>query len=134
LSLYSGFQDDELVYKATRDFIKSIRVELLDFKITGGLSAPRFNIFAMSPTNDAKTRMNLRGYLHLLEYPTGLEGRGIAAALFPCQICHSLAHPCGLCPFPHIPQWNGLKLGIRNTNSSSHQSGRTRGGRPSRNA
>ncbi|KAG2121776.1 hypothetical protein BD769DRAFT_1671176 [Suillus cothurnatus] len=129
-----GFQDDELVYKATRDFIKSIRVELLDFKITGGLSAPRFNIFATSPTNDAKTWTNLRGYLHLLEYPTGLEGRGIAAALFPCQICHSLAHPRGLCPFPHIPQWNGPKLGIRNTNSSSRQSGRTRGGRPSRKA
>ncbi|KAG2739244.1 hypothetical protein P692DRAFT_201873325 [Suillus brevipes Sb2] len=30
-----GFPDDELVYKATRDFISSTRVELLDFKITG---------------------------------------------------------------------------------------------------
>lgn len=51
----SGFPDDELVYKATRDFINSVHVEMLNFKITGGLSVPRFNIFATSPTNDAKT-------------------------------------------------------------------------------
>ncbi|KAG1740689.1 hypothetical protein EDB19DRAFT_1908435 [Suillus lakei] len=128
-----GFQDDELVYKATRELIKSIRVEMLDFKVTGGLSVPRFNIFAMSPTNDAKTWTTLRGFLHLLEYPTGLEGCGTATALFPCQLCHSLAHPRGLCPFPLIPQWNGPKINNRNTASSTRQSGRSRGGRPGRN-
>ncbi|KAG2756085.1 hypothetical protein P692DRAFT_20934485 [Suillus brevipes Sb2] len=127
-----GFPDDELVYKATRDFISSTRVELLDFKITGGLSAPRFNIFASSPTNDAKTWTDLRGFLNILEYPTGLEGCGIAAALSPCQLCHSLAHPRGLCPFPQVPLWNGPKLTTRTTGNSSRQSGRSRGGRPSR--
>ncbi|KAG1840414.1 hypothetical protein C8R48DRAFT_781762 [Suillus tomentosus] len=125
-----GFQDDELVYKATRDLIQSIHVEMLNFKITGRLSVPRFNIFTASPTNDAKTWTNLRGYLHLLEYPTGLDGCGTAAALYPCQICHSLAHPHGLCPFPHIPQWNGPKLQNRNMTNSAHQPGRSRGGRP----
>ncbi|KAG2751352.1 hypothetical protein P692DRAFT_20727477 [Suillus brevipes Sb2] len=128
-----GFQDDELVYKATRELIKSIQVELLDFKITGGLSVPRFNIFATSPTTDAKTWTTLRGFLHLLEYPTGLEGCGTATALFPCQLCHSLAHPHGLCPFLLVPQWNGPKINNRGTTSSARQSGRSRGGRPGRN-
>ncbi|KAG1726278.1 uncharacterized protein EDB91DRAFT_1086840 [Suillus paluster] len=50
-----GFPDDELVYKATHDLIHSVRVEILDFKVTGGLSVPRFNIFTTSPTNNAKT-------------------------------------------------------------------------------
>ncbi|KAG2084188.1 hypothetical protein BD769DRAFT_1682261 [Suillus cothurnatus] len=128
-----GFPDDEMVYKATRDFIRSVRVELLDFKITGGLSVPRFNIFATSPTNNAKTWTDLRGFLHILEYPTALDGCGIAAALYPCQLCHSLAHPRGLCPFPQTPMWNGPKISTRTATSSSRQTGRTRGGRPSRN-
>lgn len=128
-----GFSDEELVYKATRDFIRSIRVETLDFKITGGLSVPRFNIFATSPTNDAKTWTDLRGFLHILEYPTNLDGCGIAAALYPCQICHSLAHPRGLCPFPQVPQWNGPKLINNRIANVPRQTGRPRGGRAGRN-
>ncbi|KAG1766588.1 hypothetical protein EDD22DRAFT_844912 [Suillus occidentalis] len=127
-----GIQNDELVYKATRDLINSIHVEVLDFKITGGLSVPRFNIFGYSATNDAKTWMELRGFLHLLEYPTELDGCGIAAALHPCQLCHSLAHPRGLCPFPNIPQWNSPKLVNRPAANSSRQTGRPRGGRAGR--
>ncbi|KAG2148249.1 hypothetical protein BD769DRAFT_1659734 [Suillus cothurnatus] len=124
-----GFPDDELVYQATRNLIHSVRVETLDFKVTGGLSVPRFNIFATSPTNDAKTWTELRGFLRILEYPTGLDGCGIAAALFPCQICHLLAHPRGLCPFPLTPQWNGPKLNNRSTANSTRLPGRSRGGR-----
>ncbi|KAG2143940.1 hypothetical protein BD769DRAFT_1661346 [Suillus cothurnatus] len=124
-----GFPDDELVYQATRDLIHSVQVETLDFKVTGGLSVPCFNIFATSPTNDAKTWTELRGFLRILEYPTGLDGCGIAAALFPCQICHSLAHPRGLCPFPLTPQWNGPKLNNRSTANSARLPGRSRGGR-----
>ncbi|KAG1875470.1 hypothetical protein DFJ58DRAFT_836095 [Suillus subalutaceus] len=127
-----SFPDEELVYKATREFIISVCIELLNFKITGGLSIPRFNILASSPTNDAKTWTDLCGFLHLLEYPTGLDGCGIAAALYPCQICHSLTHPRGLCPFPQVPLWNGPKLSARNATNSSHQSGRPRGGKNGR--
>lgn len=123
-----GFHDDELVYKATRDLIRSVRIEALDFKVTGGLSVPRFNIFTVSPTNDVKTWTDIRGYLHLLEYPTGLDGCSMPVALFPCQICHSLAHPCGLCPFPNILQWNGPKLTNHAAANLSRQPGRSRGG------
>ncbi|KAG1871776.1 hypothetical protein DFJ58DRAFT_762353, partial [Suillus subalutaceus] len=122
-----GLPDDELIYKAARDFIESARAELLHFKITGGLSVPRFNIFATSPTNDAKTWTNLRSLLHALKYPTGLDGCGSTTPLFPCQICHSLTHPRGLCPFPLVPLWNGPKSGNRNVASIPR-------GRPGRNA
>ncbi|KAG2132749.1 hypothetical protein DEU56DRAFT_757259 [Suillus clintonianus] len=125
----SEIKEEEHVYKATWDLIRSVRVEHLDFKITGGLSVPRFNIFAVSPSNDAKTWTDLRGFLHILDYPTGLDGCGVAVALSPCPICHSLAHPRGLCPFPNVPLWNGPKVGSRNTINASRQTGRARGGR-----
>lgn len=122
-------------YIATHNFIESARVELLDFKITGGLSVPRFNVLAASPTNDAKTWTNLRSFLSALNYPTSLDGCGIATALSACQICHSLAHPKGLCPFPLVTLWNGPRAGNRNNGNGPRQPGRTRGGngRPGRN-
>jgi len=104
---------EEKVHVATWNLIKSIRVERLDFKIAGGLPVPRFNIFAYSPTCDAKAWTELRSYLSILDYPTGLDGCGTAVALTSCPICHSIAHPRGLCPFPFIEQWNGPKINVR---------------------
>ncbi|KAG2103731.1 uncharacterized protein F5147DRAFT_654640 [Suillus discolor] len=124
---------EEMVYKATRDLIRLICVEHLDFKVTGGLSVPRFNIFAISPTNDAKAWTDLRGFLHLLDYPTDLDGCGATVALSPCPICHSLAHPRGLCPFPSIPKWNGPTMGFRTAINASCQPGRMRNRKPGRN-
>ncbi|KAG1722598.1 uncharacterized protein EDB91DRAFT_1255994 [Suillus paluster] len=125
--------DDELIYKATQDFITSCHVKLLDFKITGGLLVPHFNILTTSPTNDAKTWTDLRSYLSTLNYPTSLDGYRTVTALFTCQICHSLTHPQGLCLFPLVPHWNGLKVGNRNNNNTPHQIGRARGSRPGQN-
>ncbi|KAG2069427.1 hypothetical protein BDR04DRAFT_1156637 [Suillus decipiens] len=107
--------------------------ELLDFKISGGLSVPHYNVFTTSPTNDAKMWTDLRMYLKTLTYPTSLDSCGTSSALFDCQLCHSLAHPRGLCPFPLVPLWNGPKAGSRNSNNASHPTGRTRGGKPGRN-
>ncbi|KAJ8587402.1 hypothetical protein M405DRAFT_821591 [Rhizopogon salebrosus TDB-379] len=115
---------EEQVYRATQSLINSIHVELLDFKVSGGLSVPRFNIFALSPTRNAKAWTDLRSFLRILEYPTGLDGCGIAVALSPCPICHSIAHPRGLCPFPGIPLWNGPKAGNKNTSNVTRHKGR----------
>lgn len=124
-----GLPDDEIIYKATHDFIASAHVELLDFKITGGISVPHFNILVKSPTNNAQTWTDLRSVLSALNYPTSLNGCGTATLLFACQLCHSLAHPRGLCPFPSVPMWNGPKAGNK-ANHASRQSGKARGGRP----
>jgi len=110
----SEITDEEKVYKATHDLIASIHIEYLDFKVTGGLSVPRFNVFAISPTRDARAWTDLRSFLRILEYPTGLDGCGTAVAVPPCTICHSIAHPRGLCPFPAVPLWNGPKAGNKN--------------------
>ncbi|KAG1737877.1 uncharacterized protein EDB91DRAFT_1082968 [Suillus paluster] len=43
----SEIDDKEKVYQATWKFIWSIRIEHLDFKVTGGLSVPHFNVFTL---------------------------------------------------------------------------------------
>ncbi|KAG2148755.1 uncharacterized protein EDB93DRAFT_1250189 [Suillus bovinus] len=120
----SEIQEETLIYKATRDLIRSIRVEILDFKVSGGVSVPRFYIFAISPSCNAKTWADLRKFLHSLDYPTGIYGCGVAVALYPCQICHSFAHPRIMCPFPNVPLWNGPEYGNRNVATSSRPTGR----------
>ncbi|KAG1799823.1 uncharacterized protein HD556DRAFT_1525100 [Suillus plorans] len=118
---------EEKVHIATWNLIRSIRVEHLDFKIAGGLPVPRFNIFAHSPTCDAKAWTELCSYLRILDYPTGLDGCGTAVALTQCPICHSIAHPRGLCPFPFVTQWNGPKINVKLPSQSSRQPGNGRG-------
>ncbi|KAG2140060.1 hypothetical protein DEU56DRAFT_755301 [Suillus clintonianus] len=118
---------EERVHLATWELIRNIRVERLDFKIAGGLPVPRFNILAHSPTCDAKAWTELRSFLRILEYPTGLDGCGTAVALSPCPICHSIAHPRGLCPFPSIAQWNGPKIGNKSTGQPARSAGSGRG-------
>ncbi|KAG1879327.1 hypothetical protein C8R48DRAFT_767573 [Suillus tomentosus] len=74
-------------------FINLITIERLDFKISGGLPLPRYNIFAKSPTSDPETWKNLREYIHSLSYPSDLDGCGTAVYFIPCTLCHSIAHP-----------------------------------------
>ncbi|KAG1846737.1 hypothetical protein F4604DRAFT_1688272 [Suillus subluteus] len=42
---------EEEVHNATWEFIKTLWVEHLDFKASGGISLPRYNVFAASPTS-----------------------------------------------------------------------------------
>ncbi|KAG2335893.1 hypothetical protein BDR05DRAFT_1006352 [Suillus weaverae] len=64
-----GLPDNKIIYKATQDFISSCRIELLDFKITSGLSVPRFNILTTSPTNNHQWVWNRDSTLHLSNFP-----------------------------------------------------------------
>ncbi|KAG1728986.1 uncharacterized protein EDB91DRAFT_1085915 [Suillus paluster] len=70
----SEIDDEEKVYQATWKFIRSIRIEHLDFKVTGGLSIPRFNVFTVSPIRTAKSWTDLQALLRILDYPTSLDG------------------------------------------------------------
>lgn len=107
--LSEGDIPEHKVHAATWDLIKSLWIERLDFKVSGGILLPRYNVFAVSPTNSPAIWTKLRAYLHSLTYPSELEGSGTAVNFIPCPLCHSIAHPRGLCPFPNIPQWNGPK-------------------------
>ncbi|KAG2112267.1 uncharacterized protein F5147DRAFT_771328 [Suillus discolor] len=111
----SEIKDEKEVYAATWSLIRSAWVEHLDFKVTRGVSVTRFNVFTISPIHDATAWTDLHSLLHVLDYPTGLDGCGSAVAMTACPICHSIAHPHGLCPFPNIPSWNGPKIGSKTT-------------------
>ncbi|KAH7904522.1 hypothetical protein BJ138DRAFT_1237170 [Hygrophoropsis aurantiaca] len=93
---------------AVTAFIHSVSIEYLDWKEKGSIPAARYNILAVSPTTDPETWTNLRIYLRSLHYPSPLDGVGYCDQSFsPCGLCHSVAHPRGLCPFPYIPNWYG---------------------------
>ncbi|KAH7905214.1 hypothetical protein BJ138DRAFT_1231400 [Hygrophoropsis aurantiaca] len=107
------FADDlrpEEIHEATMQFFRSIEIERLNFKEKGSIQAPRYNVLATSPTSDAEVWTRLRLYLRGLPYPSPVDGIGFCSeedSFFPCSLCHSVAHPRGLCPFPSIPNWYG---------------------------
>jgi hypothetical protein len=127
--LLEGDIPEDKVHAASWDFIKTLWIERLDFKVSGGILLPRYNVFAVSPTNIPAVWMKLRAYLHSLTYPSELEGTGTAVNFMPCPLCHSIVHPRGLCPFPNILLWNGPKHNVVMRPNNSNQRGRGKGRR-----
>jgi hypothetical protein len=127
--LSEGDIPEDKVHAASWDFIKTLWIERLDFKVSGGILLPRYNVFAVSPTNIPAVWTKLRAYLHSLTYPSELEGTGTAVNFMPCPLCHSIAHPRGLCPFPNIPLWNGPKHNVATRPNNANQRGRGKGRR-----
>ncbi|KAG1822546.1 uncharacterized protein BJ212DRAFT_1476969 [Suillus subaureus] len=119
----------ECIHAAVWDFINTLWVEHLDFKVSGGILLPRYNIFAVSPTNNPTVWTKLRAYLHSLTYPSELEGSGTAVNFMLCTLCHSIAHPHGLCPFPNVPLWNGPKHSTNLRPNLMNQKGKGKGRR-----
>ncbi|KAH7919027.1 hypothetical protein BV22DRAFT_1134148 [Leucogyrophana mollusca] len=123
---------EEEIYPKIVTFIQSINVKYVDWKIHGGIPLPCFNVFTPSPTYDPAAWTKIRAYLRSLHYTAPLEGHGFAAAFVPCQICNSVDHPRGMCPFPKIPLWNGPTIQNRpRTNTTRGRGGRGRGMRGS---
>ncbi|KAG2748716.1 hypothetical protein P692DRAFT_201805636 [Suillus brevipes Sb2] len=120
---------EEQAHLTAQDFIQSLWVERLDFKVSGGILLPRYNIFAVSPTNNPAVWTKLRAYLLSLKYPSELEGSGSSVNFIPCPLCHSIAHPRGLCPFPNIPLWNGPKHNLTTKPTNPNMRGRGKGRR-----
>ncbi|KAH7906071.1 hypothetical protein BJ138DRAFT_1224252, partial [Hygrophoropsis aurantiaca] len=109
------------------EFIQSIDIKRIEWKITGGTSQPRYNVFAHSPISNPKVWTKIRLFLRNLNYSAPLEGSGFYAAFIPCQICNSLDHPRGLCPFPAINNWNGPVIQTRPRTNTMRGRGRGRG-------
>ncbi|KAH7902784.1 hypothetical protein BJ138DRAFT_1108242 [Hygrophoropsis aurantiaca] len=104
----SGFDFVDIEYNGRyRDFLDSLTVEFVNYKVSGAVKAPSFNIFATSPTKDPAAWTKLRKYLASLQYASSLDGIGKARFLPQCQLCYSITHPRGLCPFSNIPNWYG---------------------------
>ncbi|KAG1883456.1 hypothetical protein F4604DRAFT_1677773 [Suillus subluteus] len=127
--LFESEIPDKQIHSTVWDFVNSLWVERLDFKVSGGILLPHYNIFAVSPMNKPAVWTKLRAYLHSLTYPSELEGSGTSVNSIPCPLCHSIAHPHGLCPFPNVPLWNGPKHNVNPKPSNGNQRGRGRGRR-----
>ncbi|KAH7915102.1 hypothetical protein BJ138DRAFT_1098109 [Hygrophoropsis aurantiaca] len=117
------------IFPAVTAFVESVEAKLIEWKIQGGTPLPRYNVFATSPTTCPSAWTKIRTYLRSLTYSAPLEGTGYATAFVPCQICNSVDHPRGLCPFPLIPNWNGPALQARTRANTTRGRGRGRGGR-----
>ncbi|KAG1819172.1 uncharacterized protein BJ212DRAFT_1479281 [Suillus subaureus] len=120
---------EECIHAATWDFINSLWVEHLDFKVSGGILLLCYNVFTVSPTNNPTVWTKLRAYLHSLTYPSELEGSGTAVNFMPCTLRHSIAHPHRLCPFPNVPLWNGPKHSTNSRPNLMNQKGKGKGRR-----
>ncbi|KAH7909130.1 hypothetical protein BJ138DRAFT_1102940 [Hygrophoropsis aurantiaca] len=95
------------VEHAYNSFSATLRVERISYKAAGGYDAPRFNVYATSPTKVASVWTDIRTYMRTLIYISPFGGTGKAISFQMCQLCKCISHPRGLCPFPVIPNWYG---------------------------
>ncbi|KAI9059686.1 hypothetical protein FKP32DRAFT_1606028 [Trametes sanguinea] len=90
-----------------RALVNTIRVVVLNYN-NGNLVA---NVYCESPTSSITHWRSWRDAAAELTYSTPLSGVGRWRAPWQCQGCHADDHPTHLCPFPHIPGWNGPAAG-----------------------
>ena len=103
-------QEEKQVWNSQmNNFLKSVSVRHLDIRSQGGRENPHFNVYARGDLiEDDETWLQLRRYLRNRTYKTMVVGTGKALQEdFVCGLCHGHDHPRGLCPFPHVPGWNG---------------------------
>lgn len=91
------------------NFSKSMRVEKMDTRKLGGAATPAFNVLADGKLiNNDGLWCSLRNFLAIQPYALQFQDPSPAGMdLHRCSICHGIDHPRGLCPFPHVPGWNG---------------------------
>ena len=110
------------------NMVNSVLVEFLDFRTPGGRPSPRWNIYVTPPTTHILVWSKIQAHAFQMSYPCILNGTGTTCRLFSCSICHSFDHPCGLCPFPNTPGWNGpLHITECFSVTSTRERGRGRG-------
>jgi hypothetical protein len=101
----------EQAFTTLQQFVNSLRINKLNTKLRGNTLAPTFNIYANSSliSNDT-TWSKIRAFYASRTYALQTQDPGVTViAPFRCSICHAADHPRGLCPFPLIDGWNGLK-------------------------
>ena len=91
------------------EFLESARIQHLDMRSEGGQEDPHYNIYANGEViQNNTTWLELRKFLRSRVYRSNYHGDGRAThSDYVCSLCHGHDHPRGLCPFPHIPGWNG---------------------------
>jgi hypothetical protein len=84
---------EETVFEVVNTFTRTVYVERLDFKVTGGIAVPRYNVFAYSPTSKAEAWTNLRASVNY---------NVLYRAVQNCTVsqCHSLVPSVQSCTEP----------------------------------
>ncbi|RDX56697.1 hypothetical protein OH76DRAFT_1414194 [Lentinus brumalis] len=99
--------------EAIQALIDTLRVRILTMN-NGNRSA---NVFMRSPTRSIELWRQWVAQLRAHAWRDREHSTVYARRIALCSCCHSADHPTHLCPFPHIPGWNGPMAG-----SSSHSS------------
>ncbi|EPQ49852.1 hypothetical protein GLOTRDRAFT_134534 [Gloeophyllum trabeum ATCC 11539] len=120
--------DEGNLITVTETFVRSLRVIRLDLHFRGGTPFHQYQICAETPVFQPTTWFTLREYLFKLKYPSSLYGCGAAVDFYSCALCHSVAHPKGLCLFPTItnwkgPSWNSASITLEPRVNSSNRGG-----------
>ncbi|KAG9310632.1 hypothetical protein JVU11DRAFT_9201 [Chiua virens] len=103
-------QQGAFMMSVFRTLINTLAVTTVDNKLSGGIPAPRFNVFARIPTCSPETWRNVRRILESTTYSSPVHGTAIPVAKRQCTYCKCLTHPRGLCPFPEVDSWKGPPL------------------------
>lgn len=91
-------------------FIDSLTVERVDMKAVGGVLTTCFTILADGPVLKEDTYWyKIRSILSQMAYTSHMNGTGTVLEALHCNICHTVDHPRGLCPFLNLPGWKGPK-------------------------
>ncbi|KAF8272770.1 hypothetical protein EI94DRAFT_1795771 [Lactarius quietus] len=92
--------------------LASLKLMRLDIREARNNLCPRFNVYAES-TNVSNDKLwtCLQAFLIGCKYISPMEAFPATTEQTPfiCNYCHGVDHPRGLCPFPALPGWNGLK-------------------------
>lgn len=117
-----------------QDFLNSVKVKRLDFKIKGEIEAPRFNVYADGQLiDDDDVWLFLRESLASLPYTSPMHGHGnTVISPSKCGICHGVDHPTGMCEFPEKEGWKGPTKDTIEMASSQNGGNNSRGTRNNR--
>ncbi|KAI0037842.1 hypothetical protein FA95DRAFT_1578562 [Auriscalpium vulgare] len=122
-------EDAPLTVQQVTNFIASVRIIRIDMKGAGSLLIPHFAVIAEPDTIHSLTHwVTLRDHFAELTYRSNMVGTGSVIPYLDCPLCHGCDHPRGLCPFPHVPGWQGPGNKAEFTPKATRGRGGSRGG------
>ena len=111
--------------------IDSLRVEIVDERIAGGISKPYVNVYSVSPFTRPVLWSAWRDVFKRTSFNGGIAGIGCHTKARTCTGCHGVDHTIGLCPFPKIPGWHKISTQPNEDDATrARNDGNNRGGRP----
>ncbi|TFK83411.1 hypothetical protein K466DRAFT_602886 [Polyporus arcularius HHB13444] len=93
--------------EAIQSLIETLRIRILTLNNGNRV----LNVFMRSPTRSIELWREWVARLRTHEWRDRNHSTVHARRIALCACCHSADHPTHLCPFPHLPGWNGPMAG-----------------------